>query len=75
MLKEMTVWRQHLHQNPEIGLQEYKTSEYVQTKLKSWDIEFQSGYSKTGIVAWVKGNKGHSDKAIGLRADMDALPM
>ena len=75
MLGEMTEWRQHLHQNPEIGLKEYKTSKYVQDKLKSWDIEFKSGYSNTGIVAWVKGNKCTSNKSIGLRADMDALPM
>ena len=75
MLGEMTEWRQHLHQNPEIGLKEYKTSKYVQDKLKSWDIEFKSGYSNTGIVAWVKGNTCKSNKSIGLRADMDALPM
>ncbi len=75
MLDEMSEWRQHLHQNPEIGLKEYKTSKYVQDKLKLWDIEFKSGYSNTGIVAWVKGNKCTSKKSIGLRADMDALPM
>ena len=47
MLKEMTEWRQHLHQNPEIGLKEYKTSKYVQDKLKSWDFVFKLVYSKT----------------------------
>ena len=75
MIDEMSEWRQNLHKIPEIGLQEYKTSEYVQKKLKSWGIEYKSGFAKTGIVAWIKGNKGKSNKSIGLRADMDALPM
>lgn len=75
MLKEMTDWRQHLHKNPEIGLQEYKTSEFLVKKLKSWNIEFKHGYANTGIIAWIKGDKGSSNKSIGLRADMDALPM
>ena len=75
MLEEMSEWRQTLHQIPEIGLEEHKTSEYVQQKLKSWNIEYKFGLAKTGIVAWVKGNKGNSNKSIGLRADMDALPM
>ena len=75
MLKEMTEWRRYLHQIPEIGLKEYKTSEFIKNKLESWDIEFKSGFANTGLVAWVKGNKGNSDKSIGLRADFDALPM
>lgn len=75
MLDEMSEWRQRLHQIPEIGLEEHKTSEYVQQKLKSWNIEYKFGFANTGIVAWVKGNKGNSVKTIGLRADMDALPM
>ena len=73
--KEMTEWRQHLHQNPELGLEEHKTSKYIKDKLKLWNIEYKSGFANTGILAWVKGNKGNSDKSIGLRADMDALPM
>ena len=75
MQKEMKEWRQDLHRIPEIGLQEHKTSEFIQNKLKSWNIDFKSGYANTGIVAWVKGNKGTSEKTIGLRADFDALPM
>ena len=75
MQKEMKDWRQALHKIPEIGLKEYKTSEFIQNKLKSWNIDFRSGYANTGIVAWVKGNKGTSEKTIGLRADFDALPM
>jgi len=75
MQKEMKEWRQDLHRIPEIGLQEHKTSEFIKNKLKSWNIDFKSGYANTGIVAWVKGSKGTSEKTIGLRADFDALPM
>jgi len=75
MQDEMKTWRQELHRIPEIGLEEYKTSSYIKEKLKKWNIEFKDGYSNTGIVAWVKGTKGNSDKSIGLRADFDALPM
>tara|TARA_B100001123_G_C15293108_1_gene1018175 strand:- start:544 stop:1722 length:1179 start_codon:yes stop_codon:yes gene_type:complete len=75
MQDEMKEWRQDLHKIPELGLEEYKTSAYIKEKLKSWNIEFKDGYSKTGIVAWIKGSKGNSKKSIGLRADFDALPM
>ena len=75
MQDKMKTWRQDLHRIPEIGLEEYKTSSYIKEKLNKWNIEYKEGYSKTGVVAWVKGNKGQSDKSIGLRADFDALPM
>ena len=75
MQNEMKVWRQDLHSIPEIGLQEFKTSEYIKKKLTSWNVEFKEGYSKTGIVAIIKGSEGNSEKSIGLRADFDALPM
>ena len=75
MLNEMQSWRLDLHKIPEIGLEEYKTSKFIKKKLKEFDVKFKEGYSNTGIVAWVKGSKGNSDKSIGLRADFDALPM
>tara|TARA_B100000579_G_C22818942_1_gene849475 strand:+ start:242 stop:1414 length:1173 start_codon:yes stop_codon:yes gene_type:complete len=75
MQNEMEKWRKELHQIPEIGLKEYKTSSYIKEKLKEWNIEYKDGYSNTGIVAWVKGNQGNNDKSIALRADFDALPM
>ena len=75
MLDEMKAWRQDLHKIPEIGLEEYETSKYIKNKLKEFNINYKDGYSKTGLIAWVKGNKGNSDKSIGLRADFDALPM
>jgi hippurate hydrolase len=75
MQEEMKEWRRDLHRIPEIGLQEHKTSEFIQNKLKSWNIDFKTGYANTGIVAWIKGNRGNGEKTIGLRADFDALPM
>ena len=75
MQEEMKEWRKDLHRIPEIGLQEHKTSEFIQNKLKSWNIDFKTGYANTGIVAWIKGNRGNGEKTIGLRADFDALPM
>ena len=75
MLNEMTEWRQDLHKIPEIGLEEYETSKYIKNKLKEFNVNFKDGYSNTGIVAWVDGNKATTDKTIGLRADFDALPM
>ncbi len=75
MLNEMTEWRHDLHKIPEIGLEEYETSKYIKNKLKEFDISFKDGYSNTGLVAWVDGNKKTNDKTIGLRADFDALPM
>jgi len=75
MQNEMKEWRRELHQIPEIGLKEYKTSQYIKDKLKSWNIDYKEGYSNTGIVAWIRGSEGKSNKSIGLRADFDALPM
>ena len=75
MYEEMKSWRQDLHKIPEIGLEEYETSKYIKNKLMEFNINFKDGYSNTGIVAWVKGNKGQSNRSIALRADFDALPM
>ena len=75
MYEEMKTWRQDLHRIPEIGLEEYQTSKYIKSKLSEFKIEFKDGYANTGIIAYIKGSKGNSDKSIGLRADFDALPM
>ncbi len=65
--------RQHIHQNPELGNMEFKTSALVQKELKSYGIQVKTGYAKTGVVGILKGNK--PGPIIALRADMDALPM
>ena len=75
MQNEMKEWRQELHKIPEIGLEEYNTSAFIKDKLDKWKIDYKAGYANTGIVAWIKGKEGSSNKSIGLRADFDALPI
>jgi amidohydrolase len=65
--------RHHLHAHPELSFHEFKTSEYVQQKLKSWDIDYTI-MATTGVVGIIKG-KNPGEKIIALRADMDALPI
>ncbi len=71
---ELTAIRRDIHQYPEIGFEEVRTSGIVAEKLASWGIEVHRGIGKTGVVGVLKGNLGEG-KTIGLRADMDALPM
>ena len=71
---ELTAIRRDLHAHPEIGFEEVHTSGIVADKLTSWGIEVHRGLGGTGVVGVLKG-KGNSSKKIGLRADMDALPM
>ena len=70
-LKQDRLW---LHAHPEIAFQEFQTASYVCSRLKKLNIPFVDGIAGTGIVAEIRG-QGGSDRAIGLRADMDALPM
>jgi len=70
---EMKEWMGHLHQCPELALQETKTANFIAEKLKSWGYEVVEGIGKTGIVASMTVGKGN--KTIGLRADFDALPI
>jgi amidohydrolase len=70
---EMTAWRRDLHAHPELGFEEHRTSEIVAQKLASWGIEVERGLAGTGLVGTLRA--GTSTRAIGLRADMDALPM
>lgn len=71
---DMQMWRRDIHKHPELGLEEDRTSAVVADLLRSWGIETHTGLSKTGVVGVLKGNGG-SNRAIGLRADLDALPM
>lgn len=71
---EMTAWRRDLHAHPETCYEEVRTSAFVAEKLKSWGIEVHTGMAKTGVVGVLQGARGPGP-AIGLRADMDALPM
>ncbi|WP_037087916.1 M20 aminoacylase family protein [Neorhizobium vignae] len=69
---EMTEWRHHLHANPELSYQEYATAKFVAEKLRAWGIEVTEGVGGTGVVGILRGNVD-GERAIGLRADMDAL--
>jgi amidohydrolase len=74
---EMTAWRRDFHAHPEIGFEEERTSEIVATRLAEWGIEVHRGFGGTGLVGVIRGRHqaAGSNRAIGLRADMDALPM
>ena len=74
ILNEIIAIRRHLHQYPELSFQEFETSAYIQQQLTNFGIEYQSGIVNTGIVALISPDRP-VDKWIGLRADMDALPM
>jgi hippurate hydrolase len=70
---EMAEWRRTIHQHPETCFEEEMTSELVAQKLAQWGIEVHRGIAKTGLVGVLRN--GSSGRSIGLRADMDALPM
>ena len=70
---EMTAWRRDIHAHPELGFEEKRTSEIVAKKLESFGIEVHRGVGKTGVVGVLKS--GNAKKSVGLRADMDALPI
>jgi hippurate hydrolase len=73
---EITAWRHDLHAHPEILYDVQRTAGVVAEKLKSFGCdEVVPGLGRTGVVGVIHGRKGKSDKVIGLRADMDALPI
>ena len=73
MAPEIAEWRQAIHSNPELGFQEHATGAMVAEKLASWGIEVHRGIAGTGVVGVLRN--GDSGRSIGLRADMDCLPM
>lgn len=75
MTDELTEIFEDLHANPEIGFEEERTAAIVADRLRAWGVdEVHTGIGKTGVVGIVRG-KGKSNRRIGLRADMDALPL
>ena len=73
---EITVWRRDLHENPEILFETHRTSALVAEKLQAFGCdEVVTGIGRTGVVGVIKGKSDTSGKVIGLRADMDALPI
>ena len=74
--EEMTAWRHDLHAHPELSLQEVRTSGIVQAKLREFGVdEVITGIARTGVIGVIRGRGGDSARAVGLRADMDALPI
>jgi hippurate hydrolase len=71
--EEMTAIRRDFHIHPELGLEEHRTAGIVAQKLESWGIEVHRGVGVTGVVGVIR--KGNGGKRVGLRADMDCLPM
>jgi amidohydrolase len=69
----LTRWRRHLHANPELTLQETQTAAFVQARLAELQIPFTANIGGHGIVATLA--RGKSNRSVGLRADMDALPI
>nr|WP_225591282.1 M20 aminoacylase family protein [Achromobacter sp. ACM01] len=72
-LDEIVALRRDIHMHPELCYEEHRTAKVVADTLRGWGIETHTGIAKTGVVGVIK--RGTSDRAIMLRADMDALPM
>ena len=70
---ELTGWRREIHAHPELGFEETRTSDFVAQKLEQFGIEVTRGIGKTGLVGRLRA--GNSPRTIGLRADMDCLPI
>lgn len=73
LMPKVVEWRRHLHQNPELGNRETKTAKYVADHLRKLGIEVRTGVAKTGVIGVLKGSQ--PGPVIGLRADMDGLPV
>jgi hippurate hydrolase len=73
LLDTLTTWRRHLHAHPEVSLQEQETARFVCARLAELGIPFEAGIGGHGVVATL--HRGGSNRAVGLRADMDALPI
>jgi amidohydrolase len=76
LLDEIALWRRDLHENPELGYDVHRTAGVVAEKLKTFGCdEVVPGIGKTGVVGVIHGRKRTSGRVLGLRADMDALPI
>ncbi len=73
LMPKLVDWRRHLHQYPELSNRETKTAKYVEAHLRKLGLEVRTGIAKTGVVGILKG--GQPGPVIGLRADMDGLPV
>ena len=75
-LPEYTAWRRDFHAHPELGFEEHRTSGLVAERLEAMGIEVHRGLGGTGVVGVIRGRPGgNAPRSVGLRADMDALPL
>ncbi|WP_264755559.1 amidohydrolase [Psychrobacter sp. FDAARGOS_221] len=72
LLNETKQWRKQIHSEPELGFKEFKTSSFIVDKLTAFGIEVHQGLGVTGVVGTLKNGEGPT---IGIRADIDALPI
>ncbi len=70
---DMTAWRRDMHRHPELGFEERRTAAFVAGCLRGWGLEVTEGIARTGVVGTLR--RGGGNRAIALRADMDALAM
>ncbi len=73
--QELEAFRRDLHAHPELGFEETRTADLVARKLAALGIEVHRGFARTGVVGVIPGRKQSSGRAIGLRADLDCLPI
>ncbi len=70
---EVIAWRHHIHANPELGFREHETARFVAERLRSFGLEVHEGIGGTGVIGVLRNGSG--PRAIGLRAELDALPV
>ncbi|MDO7733722.1 MAG: M20/M25/M40 family metallo-hydrolase, partial [Paracoccaceae bacterium] len=76
LLPEITAWRQDFHENPELLFDVHRTADKVVELLRSFGVdEIVTGIGRTGVVGVIHGKTNSKNRVIGLRADMDALPI
>ena len=73
MEDELKTWRQDIHAHPELGFEEQRTADFVVNKLEEFGIQVFRDIGKTGVVGVLR--VGNETDSVGLRADMDALPI
>src|SRR5690625_2260192 len=71
--KEMSEWFEQMHRNPELSMEEENTAKFIVDKVREWGYEVETGVGKHGVIASLTA--GNGNRAIGLRADFDALPI
>ncbi|WPB56393.1 M20 aminoacylase family protein [Xylophilus sp. GOD-11R] len=74
-LPAITALRRDIHAHPELGFEEVRTSGLVADRLQAWGIEVHRGIGRTGLVGVIRGDRDSGRRTLGIRADMDALPI